>query len=207
MSIEFYNTGYGRALFENQIPNLIKSLNRVADSLERIEETNLKSDSPIHPHTNTYVLYQENSKELQIESIGAVSDMILAKSLDEVKAIVYEWLYRAQIDGYLPIHSEDIAEFIKEITNSGESVLWLYHKGDEDSPLYYSITVKSFGVTEKSNNDIKVKGFSPIISKETSERLRDVMENDEKSERLADIFYEQYMSDDESFRKKRTLSC
>ena len=176
MSIEFYNTGYGRVFFENQLPNLIKSLNRVANSLERVEENKLINTPPIHPQSNTYVLYQENSKELQIECLGAVSDMTLAKSLDEVIAIVYEWFNRAINNGYLPIHIEDIAEFIKEITSSGEGVLWLYHKGYEDSPLYYSITVKSFGVTEESNEKTSSENAGKIghdIKNESLESLEE----------------------------------
>lgn len=176
MSIEFYNTGYGRVFFENQLPNLIKSLNRVADSLERIEENKLKNKSSIHPQSNTYVLYQENSRELQVEGNGAISDMILAKSFHEVKSIVYEWLYTAESNGYLPIHDLDVTEFMEEIIKSNESVLWLYHKGDEDSPLYYSITVKSFGVTEESNEKTSSENARKIghdIKNESLESLEE----------------------------------
>jgi hypothetical protein len=35
---EFHQTGYGRTFFEGQLPTLIKTLKRIADSLERIAE-------------------------------------------------------------------------------------------------------------------------------------------------------------------------
>lgn len=38
---EFHQTGYGRRFFESQLPDLIKGLNRVADSLESKEPEDL----------------------------------------------------------------------------------------------------------------------------------------------------------------------
>lgn len=46
--MDFANTVYARNLFEHQLPQMIKSLNRVADNLEKAEGTiKLPSASPL----------------------------------------------------------------------------------------------------------------------------------------------------------------
>ena len=36
--MQFHETGYGRRFFESQLPKLIKALERIADSLEKMQE-------------------------------------------------------------------------------------------------------------------------------------------------------------------------
>lgn len=38
MGPQFYETGYGRAFFQSQLPNLIKALNRLAEAVEKQNE-------------------------------------------------------------------------------------------------------------------------------------------------------------------------
>lgn len=188
MGLQFYETGYGKRFFDVQLPSLIKALNRVAD----INEKQLTAEPTTEATVNmVYVCYEENSHELATEN-GAVNEMYVAASLNDV----YKWLDKrlkeAEQNYYSVLNDMEENEFYKELVASKETALHLYHNGDESSRLFYALTVKPF---------ISANGLYPKATGETYDRLRAVMASMEKSEKLGEVFCEQVATDDEKAQR------
>ncbi len=184
MGLQFHETGYGKRFFDVQLPSLIKALNRVADANEKQQV----AEPVVEVTANmVYVCYEENSNELAIEN-GAVNEMYVAASLNDV----YKWLDKrlkeAEQNYYIVLNDMEENEFYKELMASKECALHLYHNGDENSRLNYALTVKPF---------TSANGLYPKASGKTYDRLRAVMASMEKSEKLGEIFCEQVETDDE----------
>ena len=184
MGLQFHESGYGKRFFDVQLPSLIKALNRVADANEKQQ-----IGEPVVEVTANmvYVCYEENSNELAIEN-GAVNEMYVAASLNDV----YKWLDKrlkeAEQNFYTILNDMEENEFYKELMASKECALHLYHNGDENSRLNYALTVKPF---------TSANGLYPKASGKTYDRLRAVMASMEKSEKLGEVFCEQVETDDE----------
>lgn len=184
MGLQFHETGYGKRFFDVQLPSLIKALNRVADANEKQQI----AEPVVEVTANmVYVCYEENSNELAIEN-GAVNEIYVAASLNDV----YKWLDKrlkeAEQNYYIVLNDMEENEFYKELMASKECALHLYHNGDENSRLNYALTVKPF---------TSANGLYPKASGKTYDRLRAVMASMEKSEKLGEIFCEQVETDDE----------
>ena len=184
MGLQFHETGYGKRFFDVQLPSLIKALNRVADANEKQQI----AEPVVEVTANmVYVCYEENSNELAIEN-GAVNEMYVAASLNDV----YKWLDKrlreAEQNFYTILNDMEENEFYKELMASKECALHLYHNGDENSRLNYALTVKPF---------TSANGLYPKASGKTYDRLRAVMASMEKSEKLGEVFCEQVETDDE----------
>lgn len=184
MGLQFHETGYGKRFFDVQLPSLIKALNRVADANEKQQI----AEPVVEVTANmVYVCYEENSNELAIEN-GAVNEMYVAASLNDV----YKWLDKrlkeAEQNFYTILNDMEENEFYKELMASKECALHLYHNGDENSRLNYALTVKPF---------TSANGLYPKASGKTYDRLRAVMASMEKSEKLGEAFCEQIETDDE----------
>lgn len=184
MGLQFHETGYGKRFFDVQLPSLIKALNRVADANEKQQIAELVVEVTANM---VYVCYEENSNELAIEN-GAVNEMYVAASLNDV----YKWLDKrlkeAEQNFYTILNDMEENEFYKELMASKECALHLYHNGDENSRLNYALTVKPF---------TSANGLYPKASGKTYDRLRAVMASMEKSEKLGEVFCEQVETDDE----------
>lgn len=128
--MSFENTQYARTLFCKQIPDAIKALNRIADSLESKEK-------------KVFVCYEENSPSLSVECDN-VSNMIVTTDFDAVK----EWFNNTynNINNYKPVYSDDLSSFYENLTKKENSSIALYKDGYEDNPLYYIINVRVFEV-------------------------------------------------------------
>lgn len=188
MGLQFYETGYGKRFFDVQLPSLIKALNRVAD----VNEKQLTEEPVAQTTANmVYVCYEENSHELATEN-GAVNEMYVAASLNDV----YKWLDKrlkeAEQNYYSVLNDMEENEFYKELAASKETALHLYHNGDESSRLFYALTIKPF---------TSANGLYPKATGETYDRLRAVMASMEKSEKLGEVFCEQVATDDEKAQR------
>ena len=184
MGLQFHETGYGKRFFDAQLPSLIKAINRLADTNEKQQNAEFAADVTANM---VYICYEENSSELAIEN-GAVNEMYVAASLNDV----YKWLDKrlkeAEQNYYIALNDMEENEFYKELMASKECALHLYHNGDENSRLHYALTVKPFA---------SANGLYPKASGKTYDRLRAVMASMEKSEKLGEVFCEQVETDDE----------
>ncbi len=138
-----------------------------------------------------YVCYEENSHELAIEN-GAVNELYVASSLDDVRKWVDKQQKAAEQNFYTVLNDEEEGEFYKELIAGRETVLGLYHNGDESSRLFYAINVKPFS-------------FSGNIFSKTTEKVRNrlcaVMADVKKSERLGKVFVDQIVFGYEAERR------
>ena len=178
MGFQLHETMYGKRFFENQLPSLIRAINRLAD----VDEKRQAAEPAAVMKSNTvYVCYEENSHELSIEN-GAVNELYVASSLDDVRKWVDKQQKAAEQNFYTVLNNEEEGEFYKELIAGRETALGLYHNGEENSRLFYTLNVKPFSF---SGN---------IFSKATEKvrnRLRAVMADVKKSERLGKVFAEQ----------------
>ena len=188
MGLQFHETEYGKRFFDVQLPSLIKAVERLADANGKQQAAEPAVDTTANM---VYVCYEENSNELAIEN-GAINEMCVAFSLNDV----YQWIRKrrkeAEQNSYTVLNDMEASEFYKELMASRECALHLYHNGDEDSRLYYALTVKPF---------IASNGLSQKASGETYGRLRAVMASTEKSEKLGEVFCEQIETDDENCQR------
>ena len=185
MGFQLHETVYGKRFFEGQLPSLIKAINRLADAkekeLETVEPEQTKAVNMV------YVCFEENSHELATEN-GAVNEMYVAASLNDVYKWIDKRLKEAEQNYYSILNDLDESDFYKNIIAGKEGTLPLYHNGDESSRLFYALTVKPF----TSANGLYTKAAG-----KTYDRLRAVMTNMEKAEKLGDALCEQMETDDE----------
>lgn len=188
MGLQFYETGYGKRFFESQLPSLIKAINRLADAKENEQTTETMGEITAN---TVYVCYEDNSHELATEN-GAVNEMYVAASLNDV----YKWIDRrlkeAEQNYYYVLNDTEESEFYENLIASKEAALVLYHNGDENSRLFYALTVRPF---------TSANGLYPKATGETYDRLRAVMASMEKSEKLGEVFCEQIATDDEKAQR------
>ena len=158
MGFQLHETMYGKRFFENQLPSLIRAINRLADA----DEKKQASEPVAVMKSNTvYVCYEENSHELAIEN-GAVNELYVASSLDDVRKWVDKQQKAAEQNFYTVLNNEEEGEFYKELIAGRETVLELYHNGDESSRLFYAINVKPFSFSDS---------FFPKATEKTRGRL------------------------------------
>ena len=188
MGFQLHETMYGKRFFENQLPSLIRAINRLAD----VDEKRQAAEPTAVMRSNTvYVCYEENSHELAIEN-GAVNELYVASSLDDVRKWVDKQQKAAEQNFYTVLNNEEKGEFYKELIAGRETALGLYHNGDESSRLFYSLNVKLFSFSSS---------FFPKATEKTRGRLGAVMADAEKAEKLGEVFAEQVASDDEKKRR------
>ena len=185
MGLQFHETGYGRKFFDSQLPSLIKALTHLADVKE--QEAKEEETEQTKAVNMAYVCYEENSPELAIEN-GAVNEMYLAASLNDVYKWIDKRLKEAEKNFYAILNDFEESEFFKEIMEGKKGSLHLYHNADENSRLYYALTIKPF---------TSANGLYPKASGKTYDRLRSVMADMEKAEKLGDALCEQMETDDE----------
>ena len=191
MGLQFHETKYGQIFFEHQLPALIKALNRLADVGEKKLSVSPVTDINGNNSNTVYVCYEENSHELAIEN-GAVNELYVASSLDDVRKWVDKQQKAAEQNFYTVLNNEEEGEFYKELIAGKEAALVLYRYGDENSHLFYALNVKPVLCSNT---------FFPNVSEKTRERLCEVMTDAEKSEKLGEVFAEQVASDDEKKRR------
>ena len=187
MGLQFHETKNGQIFFENQLPALIKEINRLADVVEKKLSVSPVTDINGNNSNKVYVCYEENSPELAIEN-GAVENICVVLNLEEVGKWIEKQRKAAEAVFYTVSSTEEENNFYNELNAGKEAALVLYHNGDENSRLFYSLIVKPILCSNT---------FFPNASEKTRERLRKVMSDAEKSEKLGEAFVEQVVSDDE----------
>ena len=184
MGFQLHETMYGKRFFENQLPSLIRAINRLADVDEKRQAA---EPAAVIKNNTVYVCYEENSHELAIEN-GVVNELYVASSLDDVRKWVDKQQKAAEQNFYTVLNNEEEGEFYKELIAGRETALELYHNGEENSRLFYSLNVKPFSFSGS---------FFPKATEKVHNRLRAVMSDAEKAEKLGEAFVEQIASDDE----------
>ena len=187
MGLQFHETKYGQIFFEHQLPALIKAINRLADVGEKKLSVSPVTDINGNNSNKVYVCYEENSPELAIEN-GAVENICVVLNFEEVEKWIENQRKAAEAGFYTVSSAAEENNFYNELNAGKEAALVLYRYGDENSHLFYALNVKPVLCSNT---------FFPNASEKTRERLREVMTDAEKSEKLGEAFVEQVVSDDE----------
>ena len=147
--MDFANTVYARNLFEHQLPQLIKSLNRVADNLEKAEGTiKSPSASPLssEPAEKVFICYEENSVALYPDA-GIVNRMFATTDVELAKEWATRSIENAKANGYRPYSEEDYSELTDHIGEEFASV-WVYRDGNTDTKENYGICVDTYSLAQ-----------------------------------------------------------
>ena len=183
MGLQLHETIYGKNFFEHQLPSLINAINRVAD-VKQIERNDKQSmEEPV----KIYVCYQENSRELSIEN-PVIDEMTVSYSLNEVQSLISKWMDVGAKSEFTPAFDSAESDFFNKLIRGENAELLLYNKSDENSPLYYALSVRHF--------DCK-HGLFPKVDEKTYDRLRKVMSDVEKAEKFGNALKDAIESDDE----------
>ena len=149
--MEFQNTMYGKRFFENQLPSLIRALNRIADNQEialsgRNTVSSGMNSSVTESENRIFVCYEENSVALYSEA-GNISKLFVTSD----EALAKEWAKRsyemAVGAGYNPIDKADYAELMDHIGDTYAS-MWVYLGRKENSRENYGICVDCFDLSQ-----------------------------------------------------------
>ena len=147
--MDFANTVYAKNLFEHQLPQLITSLQRVADGLEKAgNPARVISSSAIRPGAidTVYVCYEENSVALYPDA-GNVNRMFATTDIELAKEWAKRSIENARTNDYLPYADEDYVEFMAGIGQEFASV-WVYRGGNDEAPENYGICVDAYSLGE-----------------------------------------------------------
>ena len=147
--MDFANTVYAKDLFEHQLPKLIKSLDRVADGLEKAgSPTRAMPASTIRSGTvdTVYVCYEENSVALYPDA-GNVNRMFATTDIELAKEWAKRSIENARTNDYLPYADEDYVEFMAGIGQEFASV-WVYRGGNDEASENYGICVDAYSLGE-----------------------------------------------------------
>lgn len=149
--MEFHNTMYGKRFFDNQLPSLIRALNRIADNqeaglAEKRMEASSKSNVGTDSASKIYVCYEENSVALYSKA-GNISKLFVTSE----EALAKDWAKRsyemAAGSGYHPIDEADYAELMDHIGETYAS-MWVYLGRRENTRENYGICVDCFDLSK-----------------------------------------------------------
>jgi len=135
MGLYFYKTGYIKRFFDQQLPALIKVLDRVADVYEK------KQNAAEH---TVFVSYHLNMAPLN-QKKGTLSNMEVclcntADVLDWIKKLINN----LQEDGYIPTSEETLESFLSDIQFAQHSGLIMMNRMNE--AFTFHLVVQKFYV-------------------------------------------------------------
>lgn len=135
MGMQFHETGYGKRFFDQQLPALIKALNRVADVYDKTQNA---------AEHIVFVSYHLNLAPLnQKKSILSNMEVCLCNTAD-VLNWVKNLINNLQEDGYIPISEEILESFLSDIQFAQHSGLIMMNRMNED--LRFHLVVQKFYV-------------------------------------------------------------
>lgn len=147
--MDFANTVYAKNLFEHQLPQLIKSLDRVADGLEKAgSSTRAMPASTIRSGSvdTVYVCYEENSVALYSDA-GNVNRMFATTDIELDKEWVKHSIENARANDYLLYADDNYVEFMTGIGQEFASV-WVYRGGNDEASENYEICAYAYSLGE-----------------------------------------------------------
>ena len=145
--MDFANTVYAKNLFEHQLPQQIKSLDRVADGLEKAgSSTRAMPASTIRSGSvdTVYVCYEENSVALYSDA-GNVNRMFATTDIELDKEWVKHSIENARTSDYLPYADKDYVEFMAGIGQEFASI-WVNLGDNGEARENYGICIDAYSL-------------------------------------------------------------
>ena len=152
--MDFVNSGYAKRLFEGQIPELIRTVKRIAENQEKMMSccgnTENATSSPAHESPNAiFVCYEENSRTLYSEA-GNINKLFVTSDIELAKEWARRSMENAEENGYRPMEDQDCADFMQQIGEKFVS-LWVYLEKRENARENYGICVDSFSLDQSKD--------------------------------------------------------
>ncbi len=151
--MDFADSIYARDFFQGQVPDIIRTLKRIADNQEKMMEAPNpaeKQGSSVAIGT-VYVCYEENSTALYSDA-GNINHMFVTTDIGQARQWAVQSLKYAETGKYLPIDRAEKEQFLAEIGIEQFASVWVYLGRREDARENYGICVDSFdlsGSTER----------------------------------------------------------
>ena len=133
--MQFHETVRGKTFFEQQLPHLIMSINRLADSLNHVQELQQK---PAADHC--YIGYVENFDYPDIE-FGSTGNLSAATERNAAMIWFTEQVLAAKNRGMTPRedHQRWVDFIPTDLDKHGSAILHLYANGDPNAARHRAL--------------------------------------------------------------------
>ena len=153
--MDFASSGYARDFFQGQVPQIIRSLQSIADSQEKLVALQMQGASNVQASSGTasvsvgvvYVCYEENSAELYNEA-GGLNHMFVTADVKQALDWAKRSLSSAEGNNYLPISDDEMSQFLADVGKEQFASVWVYRNQDENAKENYGICVDSFDLSK-----------------------------------------------------------
>ncbi len=160
---------YGKSFFENQVPDFLEQLRRIADALEMKGSTvperktasalafepPAKAEQPSEQTDETpkavdfiFVCYEENSVELYNDA-GNISNMYVTADPEKAKRWAELSLENAKKNDFGAVDDGEVDEMLGSIGTEDYACVWVYKKKNENSKENYGICVDKRSLTDE----------------------------------------------------------
>lgn len=149
--MDFADSIYARDFFQGQVPDIIRTLKRIADNQERMMEAHKPAENQDSSVTigTVYVCYEENSTALYSDA-GNINHMFVTTDIEQARQWEVQSLKHAETGKYLPIDRAEKEQFLAEIGIEQFASVWVYLGRREDARENYGICVDSFDLSRNT---------------------------------------------------------
>ena len=153
--MDFASSGYARDFFQGQVPQIIRSLQSIADSQEKLVALQTQGASNVQASSGAasvsvgvvYVCYEENSAELYNEA-GGLNHMFVTADVKQALDWAKRSLSSAEGNNYLPISDDEMSQFLTDVGKEQFASVWVYRNQNENAKENYGICVDSFDLSK-----------------------------------------------------------
>ena len=153
--MDFASSGYARDFFQGQVPQIIRSLQSIADSQEKLVALQMQEASNVQASSGAasvsvgvvYVCYEENSAELYNEA-GGLNHMFVTADVKQALDWAKRSLSSAEGNNYLPISDDEMSQFLTDVGKEQFASVWVYRNQNENAKENYGICVDSFDLSK-----------------------------------------------------------
>ena len=153
--MDFASSGYARDFFQGQVPQIIRSLQSIADSQEKLVALQMQEASNVQASSGAasvsvgvvYVCYEENSAELYNEA-GGLNHMFVTADVKQALDWAKCSLSSAEGNNYLPISDDEMSQFLTDVGKEQFASVWVYRNQNENAKENYGICVDSFDLSK-----------------------------------------------------------
>ncbi len=159
---------YGKSFFENQVPEFLEQLHRIADALERkgntVPEKKLASAPAFEPAKATepveqaeetptatdfvFVCYEENSAELYNDA-GNISNMYVTADPEKAKRWAELSLENAKKNDFGAVDDGEVDEMLGSVGSEDYACVWVYKKKNENAKENYGICIDRHSLNDE----------------------------------------------------------
>ena len=156
--MDFASSGYARDFFQGQVPQIIRSLQSIADSQHKLVELQMQNAIDTSTTVSTgvssisvvYVCYEENSADL-FDEAGAINHMVVTVDVDQVLSWAKRALSKAEENNYLPVDEGELKQFLDGAGKEQYASVWVYRNQDEFAKESYGICVDRFDLAKSGD--------------------------------------------------------